>query len=172
MIHSLRFACQVYKFRSRETHGGFSARVVLHRLAEHMPNRRRACRDATNTGYQIRSGRLRARHFFSRAIMLVLPPPVIRNPSRASGAPHPPVFAQVFISMGLGLTIGASCASGGFVAVFAGEEKTPSGQSEAQSAISSTAGDTRGRREAEVWFRANMYNYNHEVLSRQLVFTI
>jgi hypothetical protein len=56
--------------------------------------------------------------------------------------------------------------------VFAGEEKTPSGQSVAQSAISSTAGDTRGRREAEVWFRANMYNYNQEVLSRKLVFTI
>jgi hypothetical protein len=73
----------------------------------------------------------------------------------------PPLFlVQVFISMGLGLTIGALSASGGFVALFVGEEKTPSGQTVAQSAISSTAGDTRGRREAEVWFSVNMCEYN------------
>jgi hypothetical protein len=82
------------------------------------------------------------------------------------------VFVQVFISMGLGLTICVSYAGGGFVALFVGEEKTPSGQSVAQSAISSTAGNTRGRRETEVWFRANMCDYNQEVLSRQLLFTI
>jgi hypothetical protein len=88
-------------------------------------------------------------------------------------SPSPsPVFVQVFISMGLRLTICASYASGGFIALFVGEEKTPSGQSVAQSAISTKAGDRRGRRGAEVWFRVNMWDYNQEVLIRQLLFTI
>jgi hypothetical protein len=40
-------------------------------------------------------------------------------------SPSPsPVFVQVFISMGLRLTTCASYASGGFLAVFVGEEKT------------------------------------------------
>ena len=45
-------------------------------------------------------------------------------------SPSPsPVFVQVFIPRGLGVTIGASCATGGFVAVFVGEEKTSGGRS-------------------------------------------
>jgi hypothetical protein len=78
----------------------------------------------------------------------------------------------VFISVALGLIIGASCASGGFVAVFAGEEKTPGAQSVADDSVSNKRVDKRGSREAEVWFRANMCDYNQEVLISQLLFTI
>jgi hypothetical protein len=82
--------------------------------------------------------------------------------------PPLPCFVQVFILMSLGLTIGASCASSGFV----GEEKTPGGQSGADSAVSRKPNDSRVRREAEVWLRANICDYNREVLIHQLLFTI
>jgi hypothetical protein len=84
----------------------------------------------------------------------------------------PPVFPQVFISMGLGPTICASYASGGFVALFVGEEKTLGGRSGADSAVSSKPKDSGDRRESEVWLRANMCDYNREVLIRQSIFTI
>jgi hypothetical protein len=83
-----------------------------------------------------------------------------------------PVFVQVFISMGLRLTICAACASGGVVALLVGEEKTSGGWSVADSAASSKGGNRRGSREAEVWFSVNMCDYNQEVLSGQLLFTV
>jgi hypothetical protein len=50
--------------------------------------------------------------------------------------PPPPLFfAQVFISMGLRLTICAAYASGGVVALFVGEEKTSGDRSVADSAV-------------------------------------
>jgi hypothetical protein len=85
----------------------------------------------------------------------------------------PPLFlVQVFISMGLGLTICVSYASDGFVALFVGEEKTPSAQSVADDGVSNKRVDKRGSREAEVWLSVNMCDYNQTVLSRQLLFTI
>jgi len=56
--------------------------------------------------------------------------------------------------------------------MFVGEDKIPGGQSGADSAVSHKPNDSRVRREAEVWLRANIYDYNREVLSRQLLFTI
>jgi hypothetical protein len=78
----------------------------------------------------------------------------------------------VFILMGLGLTIVASHATGGFVAVFVGEEKTSGGRSEAGGAVSSKPVDKRGRREAEVWLSVNMCDYSQKVIKCQCKFTI
>jgi hypothetical protein len=76
-------------------------------------------------------------------------------------SPSPsPLFVQVFISMGLVLTICAPYASGGVVALLVGEEKTSGGRSGADSAVSSKAGNRRGSREADVWFSANMCDSN------------
>jgi len=79
--------------------------------------------------------------------------------SRSTSQP-PAFFVQVFIPMGLGLTICGSYASRGFVAVFVGEEKTSGGRSGTGGAVSSKAGDKKSGREAEVWPRANMCDCN------------
>ena len=88
--------------------------------------------------------------------------------TRSRNAPHPsPVFVQVFISMGLGLTIGAVLRRWQLAVLFVCEEKTLGGRSEADGAVSSKLVDKRGRREAEVWLTANICDYNQEVLSSQ-----
>jgi hypothetical protein len=71
-----------------------------------------------------------------------------------------PIFVQVFIPMGLGLTIWRSYAGGKLAVLFVGEEKTPGAQSRADSAVSRKPKDSTVRREAEVWFSANMCDYN------------
>ena|SRR5579863_4023339 len=90
-------------------------------------------------------------------------------------SPSPsPVFVQVFISMGLGVTICAYPRSylTDLIAVFVDEEKASGGRSGADSAVPNTLMDKRGLREAAVWFRANMCDYNQTVLISQFLFTI
>ena len=76
-----------------------------------------------------------------------------------------PIFVQVFIPMGLSLTIWRSYAGGKLAVLSVGEEKTPGGQS-GRHGGSSKAGDKVCHREAGVWLRAKMCNYNQEVLIR------
>ena len=58
------------------------------------------------------------------------------------------------------------------MALFVEEKKTSCGRSVADSAVSREPKDSSVRREAEVWLRANMCDYNQTVLISQLLFTI